>query len=107
VSVDQMVSPIPGLVAQITGILTTKRYNCVTVYVNQATRLGYVHLQKGTMAEETLEGKKAYARSHSISIKTYNETMGSPVPTNGECLSQVLLLQVLTCTMKLGSPKEE
>jgi hypothetical protein len=47
--VDQMVSPIPGLVAQITGALTTKRYNYATVYVDQVTRLGYVHLQKTTM----------------------------------------------------------
>jgi hypothetical protein len=79
VSVDQMVSPIPGLVAQITGTLTTKRYNYATVYVDQATRLGYVHLQKGATAEETLEGKKAfeaYARDHSISIKAYHADNG-------------------------------
>jgi hypothetical protein len=44
VSVDQMVSPIPGLIAQITGILTTQRYKYATVFVDQATRMGYVHL---------------------------------------------------------------
>jgi hypothetical protein len=79
VSVDQMVSPIPGLVAQITGTLTTKRYNYATVYADQATRLGYVHLQKGATAEETLEGKKAfeaYARDHGISIKAYHADNG-------------------------------
>jgi hypothetical protein len=79
VSVDQMVSPIPGLVAQITGVLTTRRYNYTTVYVDQATRLGYVHLQKGATAEETLEGKdafKAYARSHGVTIKTYHADNG-------------------------------
>ena len=31
VSVDQMVSPTPGLMAQMTGILTTKRYRYATV----------------------------------------------------------------------------
>jgi hypothetical protein len=40
VSVDQMVSPILGLVAQISGILTTKRYKYATVFVDQALRLG-------------------------------------------------------------------
>jgi hypothetical protein len=44
VSVNQMVSPVPGLVAQKMGVLTTKRYNYATVYADQATRLGYVHL---------------------------------------------------------------
>ena len=60
ISVDQMVSPTPGLVAQITGILTTKRYRYATVYVDQATRYSYVHLQKTATAEETIEGKDAF-----------------------------------------------
>jgi hypothetical protein len=49
------------------------------VYADQATRLGYVHLQKGATVEETLEGKKAfeaYTRSHSISIKTCHADNG-------------------------------
>ena len=50
VSVDQMVSPTPGLIAQMTGILTNKRYRYATVYVDQATRLGYVYLQKSADA---------------------------------------------------------
>ena len=35
VSVDQMISPTPGLIAQMTGMLTTQRYSCATVYVDQ------------------------------------------------------------------------
>jgi hypothetical protein len=31
VSVDQLVSPTPGLIAQTTGFLTTKRYKYATV----------------------------------------------------------------------------
>ena len=31
VSVDQMISPTPGLVAQMTGMLTSKRYTCTTI----------------------------------------------------------------------------
>jgi transposase InsO family protein len=79
VSVDQMVSLIPGLIAQITGILTTKRYNYATVYLDQATRLGYVHLQKSATADETLEGKEvfeAYARGHWVAIRAYHADNG-------------------------------
>lgn len=42
VSVDQLDSPIPGMVDQMTGILTIKRYKYVTVFVDQASKLGYV-----------------------------------------------------------------
>lgn len=44
VSVDQLVSPTPGLIAQMTGILTTKRYRYATVYVNQFSKFSYFHL---------------------------------------------------------------
>jgi hypothetical protein len=60
VSVDQMVSPIPGPIAQITGALTTQRYKYATVFVDQATRMGYVHLQKAASVEETLDAKEAF-----------------------------------------------
>lgn len=58
VSVDQLVSPTPGLIAQMTGFLTTKRYKYATVYVDQFSRFGYVHLQKTATAEETVEGNE-------------------------------------------------
>jgi hypothetical protein len=41
-SVDQLVSPTPGLIAQMTGFITTKRYTYATVYVDQASRLSFV-----------------------------------------------------------------
>jgi hypothetical protein len=46
VSVDELESPTPGLIAQMTGKLTTKWYKYATVYVDQRSRFGYVHLQK-------------------------------------------------------------
>jgi hypothetical protein len=79
VSVDQLVSHTPGLVAQISGNLTTKRYKYATVFVDQATRLGYVHLQKTATADETIEGKKAfekYAESNGINIRAYHADNG-------------------------------
>ena len=79
VSVDQLVSPTPGLIAQITGFLTTKRYKYATVYVDQYTRYGYVYLQKTASAEETVEGKKAFeamARRQGIRIENYHADNG-------------------------------
>ena len=35
VSMEQLVSPTPGIVAQITVIITTKRYKYATVFVDQ------------------------------------------------------------------------
>ena len=74
VSVDQLVSPTPGLIAQMTGFLTTKRYKYATVFVDQFSRLGYVHLQKTTSGEETVEAKKAfelYAQQQGVQVENY------------------------------------
>ena len=60
ISVDQMESPVPGLVAQMTGFLTKQHYRYATVFVDQATRLGYVYLQKSATAEETILAKQAF-----------------------------------------------
>ena len=60
VSVDQLESPTPGFVAQLTGILTNKRYKYVTVFVDGYTGYGYVHLQKSSGSEETLEAKHMF-----------------------------------------------
>jgi flagellar basal body rod protein FlgC len=79
VSVNQKVSPIPGLIAQITGILTMQRYKYATVFVDQAMRMGYVHLQKYALVEEMLDVKeafKAYASTHGISTKAYHVDNG-------------------------------
>ena len=79
VSVDQLVSPAPGLIAQMTGILTTKRYKYATVYVDQASRLGYVHLQRSSDAEETVQGKVAfeqYMQSLGLVVKGYQADNG-------------------------------
>lgn len=79
VSVDQLVSPTPGFVAQMTGILTTARYTCATVYVDQASRLSFTYLQKTASAEETLEGKIAfelYAKDRGVLVTAYHADNG-------------------------------
>ena len=62
VSVDMLKSPTPGLVAQMAGWITGKRYWYATVFVDHYSRLGYVHLQKTQSAKETLEGKALFER---------------------------------------------
>jgi GAG-pre-integrase domain len=44
ISVDQMESSIPGLIAQMEGIPTIKRYKVVTVFVDHATDLIFVYM---------------------------------------------------------------
>jgi hypothetical protein len=62
VSVDQMKSPTPGYVAQLTGALTKDKYNYATVFVDGYSGKGYVHLQKTQNAKETIEAKHAFER---------------------------------------------
>jgi len=73
-NVDIIVSPTPSLIAQMTSILKRKRYRYATVYVDQASRLGYVYLQSDASVETTLKGKLAYkrfAKSHGVIVKGY------------------------------------
>jgi hypothetical protein len=79
VSVDQLVSPTVGFIAQMTGKLTKKRYKYATVFVDQASKLGYVYFQKTSTVEETLEAKAAfqqYASDKHITIKAYHADNG-------------------------------
>ena len=62
ISVDQMVRPVPGLITQMMGFLMKQRYKYATVFVNQATRMGFVYLQKTCSAEETVEAKRAFEK---------------------------------------------
>ena len=62
VSVDQLEFPAPGLIAQMKGWLTKKRYRVATVFVDNYSGMSYVHMQKTTNAEETLMAKEAFKR---------------------------------------------
>ena len=79
VSVDQLVSPTPGLIAQMTGRLTTKRYKYATVFVDQFSKYGYVHIQKTATAEETIEAKNSFEshlQSMGVRVKSYQADNG-------------------------------
>ena len=79
ISVDQMVSPVPGLIAQMVGFLTHQRYKYATVFVDQASRMGFVYLQKTCSAEETIEAKRAfeqYAENRGVKVQAYHADNG-------------------------------
>jgi hypothetical protein len=75
VSIDQMISPIPGHMAQMKGIPTRERYNAATIFVDHFSDVTYIHLQKTTNAEETIEAKEAFERwaaTHNVKISHYH-----------------------------------
>ena len=75
-----MISATPGLIAQMTRFLTKDRYTCATVFVDHFSNAGYVHLQRSTSVEHTLEAKRAfkhYARQNGVMIKHYHADNGT------------------------------
>ena len=79
VSVDQLESATPGFVAQTKGKLTKARYRVATVFVDHASRFGYVHLQQSTTAEETLQAKRSFegmAQQVGVKITHYHTDNG-------------------------------
>jgi hypothetical protein len=74
ISVDQLESRTPGLIAQVKGWLTKKRYQAATIFVDHYSSLSYVFLQKSTNAEETLAAKisfERYAERHGVKVRAY------------------------------------
>ena len=59
-STDQMISPYGGMIPQVKGRLMKAKYYAATIFVDHHTDFTYVHLQKDTTAEATLEAKNAY-----------------------------------------------
>eukprot|EP00957_Ditylum_brightwellii_P069297 5260972-Ditylum_brightwellii.AAC.1 len=59
-SVDHMISHQPGIIPQVTGILTSEWYWGSVTMVDHATDFVYSHLIKGTTVDKTLTTKHAY-----------------------------------------------
>jgi hypothetical protein len=85
VSVNQLLSPSPSLIAQMTGFLTTKRYNYATVYVDQLTRFGCVHLQKTAAAMKRLKEKGHLRHWQGERESALRTTMRTMVPLRPTC----------------------
>ena len=79
VSVDQMESTVPGLMAQLKGRITRQRYTCATIFVDHYSDLSYVHLQRSLSSNETVDAKRSfesYARKHHVRILHYHADNG-------------------------------
>ena len=79
VSMDQMVSAVPGLIPQMKGFITYKRYEIATIFVDHFSGLSFVHLQKGSTAAETIEAKHAFerhAKVNGVQIHHYHADNG-------------------------------
>ena len=79
ISVDQMVSPVRGLIAQMVGFLMRQRYKYATVFVDQASHMEFVYLQKICSAEETIKPKRAfeqYAENRGVRVQAYHADNG-------------------------------
>jgi len=79
VSVDQLESRVPGLIAQLRGKPTFERYRYATVFVDHWSRLSYCHLQRTNTAQETIKAKQAfeaYAATHGVNILHYHADNG-------------------------------
>jgi hypothetical protein len=79
VSVDQIQSSAPGIIAQMKGIPTRRRYHIATIYVDHESDYTYVHLQQSTNSEETLQSKRSFerwAKSCNVTIKKYHLAAG-------------------------------
>ncbi len=79
ISIDQFAYSTPGLIAQIKGWLTKKRYKVASIFVDLFSGLSYIHLQKSTNADETLEAKLAFKRFSSqfkVQVKSFHGDNG-------------------------------
>ena len=79
VSVDQLESTSPGLIAQLKGKLTQQRYKYATVFVDQFSGYTFVFLQRHLTSEETVQAKHAFERSSEqrrVRIKHYHPDNG-------------------------------
>jgi GAG-pre-integrase domain len=75
VSVDQMISTIPGLIAQLKGIPTRQRYQLATIFVDHASDYTFVHFQTSASSLETVQAKQEFERHASgagVTIKRYH-----------------------------------
>ena len=79
-STDQLEAGYPGLMPTSRGLPTKRRYKCVTLFVDHATRFIYPHFQESTGAKETKEGKlkyEAFARRHGRQLQHLHSDNGT------------------------------
>ncbi|KAI2497992.1 hypothetical protein MHU86_16490 [Fragilaria crotonensis] len=72
-------SPVPRAHCPNQGLAHQERYKVATIFVDHFSGLSYIHLQKSTNADETLEAKLAferYASKFKVQVKSYQVDNG-------------------------------
>lgn len=80
VSVDQLESPIGGMVPQNKGLPTKRRYVGATVFVDHWSDLTYIHPMESLSADDTVAAKHAFERfaeAHGVRIAHYHADNGT------------------------------
>ena len=80
VHVDCMVSRQPGLIPQVLGFLTNRRYAGALVFVEELSDFTYVHLVQGFTDADTLQGKHAFEnlmQSYGVTVQAYHGDNGN------------------------------
>jgi GAG-pre-integrase domain len=75
VSVDQLESLHPGIIAQLKGIPTRDRYCVATIFVDHHSDFTFVYLQRSAGAVDTMAAKNEFerhARSMGVHIERYH-----------------------------------
>ena len=76
---DVLDSSVPGIVGQIRGNLTKKRYTGAAVFVDVFSSLSYTHLLIGKTAEDFIAARKAFlifAAKHGVTYKHFHADNG-------------------------------
>ena len=79
VSIDQLQSPTPGLIAQLKGIQTNQRYTGATIFVDHFSWLSYVHFHRSLSSDDTVKAKRAFERhcdGHGVKVLHYHADNG-------------------------------
>ena len=70
VSVDQLESTTHGMIAQLKGKVTHRRYKAATIFVDHYSDASFIHLQETLTSEDTIRAKEAFeawSRTNGIS----------------------------------------
>ena len=79
ISVDQLQSTTPRLIAQLWGFLTKERYHFATLFIYYYSSFSFVYLQKASNMEKTQKAKETferYAAIQGVIVKHYHADNG-------------------------------
>ena len=75
-----MTSSVPGLIPQMVGFLTSKKFHYTSFFVDDASDYTFVHHQESTSADDTILAKRAYEaelRKYGKEVRHYHADNGT------------------------------